>query len=162
MTSHANARPLESAPSAAYLRLQRWLANPARLGGEAEAAHIGRHGDCPCLEDLWLPTSGGYSDISGVERCDLCDIRFYEAYGDSSRIRRQDVEEFYGPLSEAWAGILTFAFLQAPAGQEPWSLVVCGCCWDTYSSERARTPETTCRGAPAGYAAVAQGPSARR
>lgn len=140
MTSHVQTHELESTPSAAYLRLQRWLANPARLGGEAEAAHIGRHGDCPCLEDLWLPTRGGYSDISGIERCDLCDIRFYEAYGDSSPIRRQEAEEFYGPLSESWAGILTFALLQTPPGQEPGSLVVCGCCWSLYASPPASLP----------------------
>lgn len=134
-TARGPASELESEPSAAYTRVHSWLDNPARLGGKAEAAHINRHGDCPCLPNLWLPTNGGYSDLSGIERCDLCDIRFYEACGDSSRIRRQEVEEFDGPLSESWAGILTFAYLQAPLGQEPWSLVVCGCCWDTYASK---------------------------
>lgn len=135
MTAGETGRPRETEkPSRALQRAREWLANPDRLGGAAEAQHMARHGDCLCLPDLWLPTRGGYSDWYAIERCDLCDIRLYEAFtNDCSRVRRQEDEEANGLLPQSWRGVRAFAFLQAPPGQEPGNLVVCGCCWDAYA-----------------------------
>lgn len=124
--------------SPALRRVQEWLASPDRLDGRAEAAHITRHGDCACLQDLWLPRRGGVSDIWALETCDVCGIRLYEAFENpDSRVRRQEDDVSAGPLPHVWAALLAYAFMQVPPGGEPPdNLVVCGCCWDTYAGEK--------------------------
>lgn len=155
-TTLRNRKPSESlegnASSRWLPRAQQWLASAERLGGKAEEAHIARHGDCACLPDLWLPTRKGFSDWYAIETCGICGIRFYEAYeNEASRVRRQADAEREGPLSGEWDAILTIAFLEAAPGDRPSDVVVCGCCWDTYSAPPAHVvqPSTVEGGAPA-------------